>query len=172
MPLLIGWFYFWKDDGYIGRRMLSMEMPWKRKRGRPIRSFMDAGREDMAGAEVTEEDAEDRTKWRWKICYWRPWRERSKEEEEEEFTEIICNRFVSESYICYFFEDPYCFYMKPCNRCFFLFFFFELFNIWHQFISLQVLCLVLLPSVLLSPFLCDISVSESSYDLSVFLLCY
>ena len=30
-----------KDDGYIGRRMLRMELPGKRKRGRPKRRFMD-----------------------------------------------------------------------------------------------------------------------------------
>ena len=30
-----------KDDGYIGRRMLRMELPVKRKRGRPKRRFMD-----------------------------------------------------------------------------------------------------------------------------------
>ena len=29
-----------KDDGYIGRRMLRMELPGKRKRGRPKRRFM------------------------------------------------------------------------------------------------------------------------------------
>ena len=46
--------------------MLRMELPGKRKRRRP--RFMDAVREDMAVIEVTEEDAEDRTEWRWKIC--------------------------------------------------------------------------------------------------------
>ena len=30
---------------------------------------MDAMREDTAEVEVTEEDAEDRTQWRWKICF-------------------------------------------------------------------------------------------------------
>ena len=30
-----------KDDGYIGRRMLRMELPGKRKRERPKRRFMD-----------------------------------------------------------------------------------------------------------------------------------
>ena len=29
-----------KDDGYIGRRMLMMELPGKRKRGRPKRRFI------------------------------------------------------------------------------------------------------------------------------------
>ena len=38
--------------------------------GRPKRMYMDAVREDMAVVEVTEEDAEDRTKWRWKISIW------------------------------------------------------------------------------------------------------
>ena len=56
-----------KDDGYIGRRMLRMELPGKRKQGRPKRRFTDAAREDMAVVEVTEEEADERTKWRWKI---------------------------------------------------------------------------------------------------------
>ena len=56
-----------KDDGYIGRRMLRMELPGKRKQGRPKRRFLDAVREDIAVAEVTEEDAEDMTEWRLKI---------------------------------------------------------------------------------------------------------
>ena len=47
--------------------MLRMELPGKRKRGRPKRRFMDGVREDMAEVEVTEEDAEDRNNWRWKI---------------------------------------------------------------------------------------------------------
>ena len=56
-----------KDDGYIGRRMLRMELPGKRKRGRPKRRCMDAAGEDMAVVDVTEEDSDDRTKWRWKL---------------------------------------------------------------------------------------------------------
>ena len=56
-----------KGDGYIGRRMLRMELPGKRKRGRPRRRFMDVVKEDMAEVEVTEEDADDRRNWRLKI---------------------------------------------------------------------------------------------------------
>ena len=56
-----------KDDGYIGRRMLRMELPGKRKRGRPKRRFMDAVREDMAEIEVMEEDAEVRNTWKLEI---------------------------------------------------------------------------------------------------------
>ena len=54
-------------DGYIGRRMLRMELPGKRKRGRPKRRFMDVVKEDMAEVEVTEEDTVDRNNWRRKI---------------------------------------------------------------------------------------------------------
>ena len=36
-----------KYDGYIGRRMLRMELPGKRKRGRPKRRFMDVVKEDI-----------------------------------------------------------------------------------------------------------------------------
>ena len=56
-----------KDDGYIGRRMLKMELPGKRKRGRPKRRFMDVVKEDMAEVKVKEEDADDRSNWRLKI---------------------------------------------------------------------------------------------------------
>ena len=48
-----------KVDGYIGRRMLRMELPGKRKRGRPKRRFMDVVKENMAEVEVTEEDTVD-----------------------------------------------------------------------------------------------------------------
>ena len=44
-----------------------MELPGKRKRGRPKRRFMDVVKEDMAEVEVTEEDTVDRNSWRRKI---------------------------------------------------------------------------------------------------------
>ena len=43
-----------------------MDLSGKRKLGRSKRRFMDAVREDMAVVEMTEEEAEDMTKWRWK----------------------------------------------------------------------------------------------------------
>ena len=48
--------------------MLRMDLPGKRKQGRPKRRFTDAVREDMSVVEVTEEDAEVRSKRRWKIA--------------------------------------------------------------------------------------------------------
>ena len=56
-----------KYDGYIGRWTLRMELPGKRKRGRPKRRFIDVVKEDMAEVEVTEEDTDDRYNWRSKI---------------------------------------------------------------------------------------------------------
>ena len=41
-----------------------MELPAKRKQGRPKRRFEDVVKEDMAEVEVTEEDTEDRINWR------------------------------------------------------------------------------------------------------------
>ncbi len=40
--------------------MLRMELPGKRKRGRPKRRFMDVVKENMAEFDMTEEDTEDR----------------------------------------------------------------------------------------------------------------
>ena len=56
-----------ENDGYIGRWMLRMELPGKRKRGRPKRRFMDVVKEDMAEVEVSEEDTVDRNNLRRKI---------------------------------------------------------------------------------------------------------
>ena len=46
---------------------MRMELPGKKKRGRPKRRFMDVVKEDMAEVEVTEEYTENRNNWRWKI---------------------------------------------------------------------------------------------------------
>ena len=57
-----------KDNGYIGRRILRMELHGKRKRGRPKRRYMDVVKEDMAEVEVTEEDTKDKNYWKRKLC--------------------------------------------------------------------------------------------------------
>ncbi|KAI5085143.1 hypothetical protein C0J45_23845, partial [Silurus meridionalis] len=56
-----------RDMSYIGRRMLRMEPPGRRKRRRPRRRFMDVVREDMQVVGVKEADVEDRVVWRWMI---------------------------------------------------------------------------------------------------------
>ena len=56
-----------RDQEYVGRKMMEMELPGKRKRGRPKRRFLDVVKEDMreVGAKVT--DVEDRKMWRMMI---------------------------------------------------------------------------------------------------------
>ena len=36
-----------RDQEYVGRKMIKMELPGKRKRGRPKRRFLDVMKEDM-----------------------------------------------------------------------------------------------------------------------------
>ena len=44
-----------------------MELPGKKKLGRPKRRCMDTVKENIAVVELAEENAEDRTEWTWKI---------------------------------------------------------------------------------------------------------
>ena len=47
--------------------MMEMELPGKRRRGRPKRSFLDAVKEDMREVGVKETDVKDRKMWRMMI---------------------------------------------------------------------------------------------------------
>ncbi|XP_060743999.1 uncharacterized protein LOC132857897 [Tachysurus vachellii] len=57
-----------RESEYIGRRMLDMELPGRRQRGRPKRRYMDVINEDMKLVGASVEDAEDRDRWREMIC--------------------------------------------------------------------------------------------------------
>ena len=52
---------------YVERKMMEMELPGKRRRGRPKRRFLDAVKEDMQEVGVKETDVEDRKMWRMMI---------------------------------------------------------------------------------------------------------
>ena len=52
-----------RDQEYVGRRVMKMELPEKRKRGRPKRRFLDVVKEDM-GEAGARENIENRTVWR------------------------------------------------------------------------------------------------------------
>ena len=49
-----------RDQEYVGRKMMEMELPGKRKRGRPKRRFLDVVKEDMEEISAKEIDIEDR----------------------------------------------------------------------------------------------------------------
>ena len=53
-----------KDQEYVGRKMMKMELPGNRKRGRPKRRFLDVVKEDMGEVGAKETDVENRTVWR------------------------------------------------------------------------------------------------------------
>ena len=53
-----------RDQEYIGRKMMEMELPGKRKRGRPKRRFLAVVEEDMGEVGARETDVENRTVWR------------------------------------------------------------------------------------------------------------
>lgn len=56
-----------EGGGYTGQRVLNMELPERRKRGRPQRSFMDVVKEDMQRFGGTG-GCWDRVSWRQMIC--------------------------------------------------------------------------------------------------------
>ena len=53
-----------RDSEYISRKMMRLELPGRRPRGRPKRRFMDVVKEDMKLVGVRDEDEEDRVRWR------------------------------------------------------------------------------------------------------------
>ena len=53
-----------RDHDYIGRKMMEIELPGKRKRGRPKRTFLDVVNEDMEEVGAKKTDVEDGMVWR------------------------------------------------------------------------------------------------------------
>ena len=51
------------EESYLGRRVMEFEIPGKRTRGRPQRRWND-NIKDMQKANVSEEEAKDRLRWR------------------------------------------------------------------------------------------------------------
>ena len=56
-----------RDQEYVGRKMMEMELPGKRRRGRPKRKFLDVIKEDMKEVGAKETDVEERKVWRMMI---------------------------------------------------------------------------------------------------------
>ena len=53
-----------REEGYMGKRMVEMAVPGRRKKGRPRRRWMDLAREDMERVGAKEGDEVDRNKWK------------------------------------------------------------------------------------------------------------
>ena len=53
-----------RDQEYVRRKMMAMELPRKRKRGRSKRRFLDIVKEDMEEFGAKETDIDNRKVWR------------------------------------------------------------------------------------------------------------
>ena len=52
-----------RDQEYVRRKMVEIELPGKRKRGRPKRRFLNVVKKDMREVGARETDIENRTVW-------------------------------------------------------------------------------------------------------------
>ena len=56
-----------RDQEYVGRKIMEMKLPEKKRRGRSKRRFLDVVKEDMKEVGVKEMDIEDRKMWKMMI---------------------------------------------------------------------------------------------------------
>ena len=53
-----------REEGYVGKRMMEMVVPGRRKGGRPRRRWMDLAREDLERVGAKEGSEINRVKWK------------------------------------------------------------------------------------------------------------
>ena len=56
-----------RDQEYVRRKMMEMELPGKRRRGRPKRRFLNVVKEDMEEVGAKETDVDNRKVWKMMI---------------------------------------------------------------------------------------------------------
>ena len=52
-----------REEGYVGKRIMEMAVPAKRKRRRPRRRWMDLAKEDLKNVGAKERDEINWVKW-------------------------------------------------------------------------------------------------------------
>ena len=55
-----------REDKYVGKRVMGMEVLGNRRRGAPNRKWLDSIRNDLSERELSGEEAQDRVKW-WRL---------------------------------------------------------------------------------------------------------
>ena len=58
------WDVLRREGVYVGKRVMAMEVPGKRRRGRSKRRWLDNIRNDLSERLLSREDTQDRAKWR------------------------------------------------------------------------------------------------------------
>ena len=53
-----------REDEYVSKRVMVIEVPGKRRRGRPKRRWLDNIKNDLSERELSGEEAQDRVQWR------------------------------------------------------------------------------------------------------------
>ena len=53
-----------REDEYVGKRVMVMEVSGKGRKGRPRRTWLDNIKNDLSERELSREDAQGRDKWR------------------------------------------------------------------------------------------------------------
>ena len=71
-------------EEHIVRRMLDVDIPGKRRRGRPNLRWKDACKRDMIQAGLKEDNATNRAKWRKKLISYRRLQMTGQARDEEE----------------------------------------------------------------------------------------
>ena len=61
-----------REDEYLGKRVMPMEVPGNRRRGRPKRRWLASIRNYLSERELSREDTQDRAKWRRRIRHIEP----------------------------------------------------------------------------------------------------
>ena len=54
----------YREEEYVDKRIMLMEVPGKRRKGRPKRGWLDNIRNELSERELSEEEAQDRVKCR------------------------------------------------------------------------------------------------------------